>query len=164
MKNFNPTKTVFVSVLFALSVILFSCDKEESGPPGKDGVANLSTHTFTTNSNDWLADNANNLMVYQQNIPEITQEVIENGAVLAYFGDGSGDIWIAMPFSSLGLEFVFGYYESNVEIIVSLANGQMPNNPGGQEFKIVIIPPAQRISNINHQNYEEVRMAYGLKD
>lgn len=161
-KAFNQ-KGILLIAFLATTLTFTSCDKEEAGPPGADGVANISAHSFVTNTNAWAADNSSNVLIYQHTIPEITEDVVQSGAVLAYLGDGTGDLWIAMPLSTLGIDFVFGYYESNVEINVSLSNGEMPSNPGGQEFKVVIIPPAQRISTVDHQDYEQVQHAYGLK-
>jgi hypothetical protein len=65
------------TLLFSLS----GC-RGDRGPKGEDGNANVATIQFTLHTNDWTGDENR----YDTNIsvPEITQDIYSNGAVLIY--------------------------------------------------------------------------------
>lgn len=171
-KKTTAGKTAKMLGMFALAcgLLITGCKKGDTGPAGPagtngtNGVANIKTNTFTTNTNQWIADNTNKLYYYNYTSSDITSAVLSSGAVMVYLGDGTGNLWIAMPFSTQGVEFTYGIKPSSVEIDVSLSSGLMPNNPGGQQFKVVIIPPAMVKPNVNVKNYSEVKAAYNLAD
>lgn len=168
MKKTIKTMTMaFALGALTLGLALTSCKKGDTGPAGPSGpsgVANIKTNTFTTNSNQWIQNSSNTAYFYNYSSTDITSDVISNGVVMVYLGDGSGNIWLAMPFSTQGLEFVYGIQQSNVQVNISQTNGLMPNNPGGQQFKVVIIPPAMVKPNVNTNNYADVKAAYNLVD
>jgi hypothetical protein len=170
-------KTIlFCSTLLGLISILSFCKKGDTGPKGDpgpqgpagaagtNGTASIKTVTFTTNSSQWIADNSSKVYYYNYTSSEITSSVLSSGVVIAYLGDGSGSLWIAMPLTAQGVEITYGIKPSTVEIDVSLSSGLMPNNPGGLQFKIVIIPAAAAKTGVNYNNYTEVKATYNLKD
>jgi hypothetical protein len=125
----------------------------------------VQTETFTTNSNQWVQSTSSASYYYNHSSTNITSDVISNGAVMVYLGDGSGNVWIAMPFSKSGLDFAYAMQPSNVQVDISQSNGLMPNNPGGQQFKVVTIPASgmKANPNVDLTNYKEVAKTFNLK-
>lgn len=131
-------------------LLLPSCRKGDTGPAGasgadgKDGVANIQTTTVTTTNISWgaldLKDNSYNANL---SVSAITQAVVERGTVQVFIsGDATGTKWMALPFSQGLVQYNYSYKSGFATINVAQSNGGTPNNPGGQTFKIVVIPPA----------------------
>ena len=47
-----------------------------------------------------------------------------------------------------------------------LMSGQTPSNPGGLQFKIVVIPPAGKIANpdVDWSDWYQIKAKFGLRD
>lgn len=156
-----------LSIALIALVCLTACKKAKDGAPGatgKTGNANVQAFTFTTNSSNWIPDNTNNIYYYDYTLSSITSSVLSGGAVMTYLGDGTGNYWQAMPFTIVGVEYNYVITPKSIEIDVTMANGTMPANPGGQQFKVVVIPPAVQIANpnIDYRNYTEVKEKFNL--
>ena len=96
--------SLFLAISFAL--ILTSCEGDEGptgppGPAGQDAVFTITTVEFTGED----AGITGSYSYFEVEVPEITQDVIDNGCVLAYLNNSTGstigDAWILMPFSRL---------------------------------------------------------------
>ena len=169
-KTIKTMTMVFAVGALSLGLALTSCKKGDTGPAGPsgtngtNGVSNIKTNIFTTNTNQWNLDNIHNVYYYNYSSTDITSDVLSNGAVMVYLGDGTGNTWTAMPFSIQGGSLAFVIGQSKVQIQASLFDGSVPNNPGGQQFKVVIIPPTMVKPNVNTNNYADVKEAYNLVD
>lgn len=168
----KTVKFLTMGLLFIGMTTLVGCKKDYITKEDADnkyvqqGANNntVQTEVFTTNSNQWIQSGSSSSYFYNHSSTKITSDVISNGAVMVYLGDGSGNLWIAMPFSRSGLEFMYGIEPSNVQVDISQSNGLMPNNPGGQQFKVVIIPPSgmKANPNVDLTNYNEVAKVFNL--
>lgn len=152
--------------MIASVLTTFSCKKGDPGPQGlpgtngKDGNANVQSFSFTTSA--WIL--VGSYWYYDYNLPSGTNM---NGGVFMYLQ--SGTTYAALPLTVNDEEYLYSYDTSagQVEADVQSASGSTAiSNPGFLGFKIVIIPPAQRLANpnVNYKNYEEVKAAFNLKD
>jgi hypothetical protein len=82
---------------------LFSCTKEgPAGKDGADGTANVQSYFFsyTWQSSDFPFSTKDLI----NTIPSLTQNIIDNGAVIGYVSTNDGTSWSALPsFMSLGV-------------------------------------------------------------
>jgi hypothetical protein len=143
---------LFLIVLFSI----VACDqfKGPTGPQGLNGIQgesysdNASIINFKFDKDDLTI--SDQLAIYQVNIPEITQEIVDNGVVIVY--KLSGAKWQAMPFSMpidvgemLSVDYVLdvGYfYETGLLSIVqtsSLKPAMISLCIDGS-FKVVVLP------------------------
>lgn len=152
MKKINHT---FVLSLLLMFTGIVSCKKTEIGPAGPQGetgatgaqgaAGNANVRSFVFSTSNWKCDSANKNFSYDYHLAELNSSVLENGAVILYLGDDTGDNksqWTPMPLSSNKLRFTFDIELSTVHIYISQVDGTLPNNPGTQKFKLVLIPPA----------------------
>jgi hypothetical protein len=162
-----------IATTFLTTSLIFigACKKGDTGSPGKDGNANVASHTFSTNS--WL----NNSSRYYQDytIPELTSDNINTASVEVYFSTTANN-WVALPYTYVSSpnNYFMGFISTINKVEVTwdcnstFSSGSDPNNVFGTtvQIKIVVIPPAQRKAhpNVNHHNYTEVKAAYNLKD
>ncbi len=172
-KTITSLTTVFAGLALTLGLTFSSCKKGDTGPAGPqgpagtngtNGVANIQTGTVTTNNASWSFDNTDNSYNATLTFGAITQSVVEKGTVQVFIGDGTGQEWAALPFSYSIVQYNYSFKSGQVIISVTLSNGNAPNNPGGQQFKVVVIPPAMVKPNVNVKNYNELKAAYNLAD
>lgn len=157
----------FISALLFTCLFALSCKKGETGPAGadgkdgtngtngkdgKNGVSNISTSNINTNNNSWIFDSSDNSYYANLYSSAITQTVVDAGTVQVFLGNGSGTAWSALPFSIGIVQYNFSYALGKVQILVTLSNGNVPSNPGGVQFKLVIIPPANKSSSPNQSS------------
>ena len=135
-----------------MGLTLSSCKKGDTGPAGPvgsngtNGVANIQTTTVTSNNNSWVFDSVGNSYDATITYTAITQAVVDRGTVQVFLGSGNGTEWLALPFSYGIAQYLFSYSLGKVDITATLSNNAIPNNPGGQQFKVVVIPPASKSS------------------
>ena len=154
----NIMKTITkLSLLFMFTFAILSCTKEgpagPAGADGKDGNANVHSIEITIYSNEWVAMNGG--YGSGKTINEITQNIIDNGTVLAYVKgqDNNTTFYFALPFGN----FTYAYSTNNIMFL------DYNNNPpsGAMVFKVVIIdgvPP----SSVNIQDYNSIADYYEL--
>jgi hypothetical protein len=177
-------KNSFFTLLFVAAVtFIISCTKEgpegpqgiqgPTGPqgiqgiPGQDGNANVNSYTYNVYLNDWTLDAADygiNLLV-----PEITQSILDNGAVLVYMGVGSGS-WVSLPYIVWNVGYASQYLPiisvGKVTIWKTDSDFFQTDNPGDKTFKVIVIAGSgfsAMPSNIDLNNYEEVAGYLNLK-
>lgn len=158
------------AMLFFLMVIVINgCKKGETGPAGKDGSVNVKAHTFSVPT--WT--NNGTLWFNEFPVPELTSDNINSAAIQVYWGTTSNN-WIALPYTFVSsTDYFMGYLTQigNVEVrwtYNGIGVGSDPNTElgGTVQIKVVVIPPAmvKKNPNVNMNNYNEVKSAYGLKD
>lgn len=173
MKQSSKTiMTLITGLVMAFGLTFSSCKKAETGPAGKNGIdgnANVqSTGEVDLNSLTWnyQGSPANDLYVSVFPTSTVTQEVVDNGLVMAYLKTSGG--WVALPFSGvmdgtddITFEIVNGavkfYYRDNDELTTTPDPSVI-----ALIARIVIIPAQIKKPNVDHYNYEEVKAAYNL--
>lgn len=170
-KQIKKTVGALFSFILTATLIFTACKKETgpkgdtgaTGPQGPAGNANVQSFTITTTNGSWTFDAADFSWYSDISASQITSNVMEKGTVQAFI-KGTDNSWIAMPFtSSLGDAFIYSVNLNKVRVYYHDAT-TTPGNPGGQTFKVVIIPPAMMKPNVNYRNYEELKSAYSIAD
>ena len=190
MKNLVPL------VILTLGVLQFSCSKEgpagPQGNPGAQGPAGVAGSAgpagtanvmysawFLTGASGWdTVTNAANYgayATYDKAAASITQDVIDNGIVLAYMkGDpttGLADDVFPLPYTigpGFGFTDHWDFVLNTVANIRFLYKSDFPWTPtelGGISFRYVIVPsgvPTGRIRDPRKMTYDEVCDAYGI--
>lgn len=133
-------------ILIAVIAVLFnSCAKDgapgATGPQGAPGNANVSSSTYNVASSDWIYDGTNNRYYVSLNVQGITSNVMSNGTVNVFVGNGSGTYWNAMPYSLNDNEYNAQILIGLVYIYYHLGSGGIPPAPtGSATYKVVVIP------------------------
>ena len=165
MKQVFKLTAVFI-LLTGFAISLTSCKKGDTGPAGPagaNGVANIQTSSVTTNNSSWSFDNSDNSYNAIINYAAITQAVMDKGTVQVFLGDGNGTEWAALPFSYGIVQYLYTVKVGQVLISVTLSNGNAPNSPGGQQFKVVVIPPASKSPNPSQVDNEKKEAVFIIK-
>ena len=160
------TKALLPAVL---AVLLTGCIVEESvgprGPQGPPGNANV----FTLNFDFLLGDAAFNdgVASVQYDVPDITANVVDEGAVLLFFRDQG--TWTAMPYTfytpaGRSVSFGFGYEVGFLEVFYESPNATLSTLPD-REMKAVIIDGFfAGKAGIDLTDYEAVARHFGLEE
>ena len=162
----NSTRTILTTALIALAMT--GCVIEESvgprGPQGPPGNANV----FTLNFDFLLNDAAFNSGVasVQYDVPDITENVVDEGAVLLFFRDQG--TWTAMPYTFFtpggrAVSFGFGYEVGFLEVFYETVNADLATLPD-REMKAVIIDGFAFKSGLDVTDWKAVSAFYGLED
>lgn len=161
----NTFKTLAAGIV-ALTLLFTGCKKDAgpTGPAGKNGTANIQSYTVTTNNLSWTFNSTDNSYNSTIAISAIDASVLNTGTIQVFIGDGTSTEWAALPFSYSTIQYNYSYKVGQVILSVTLSTGVAPNNPGGQQFKVVVIPPAMKKAGINHSSYSELKAVYTLKD
>jgi hypothetical protein len=172
------TMLIFFAAMFVL--LLSACEGPEGptgpkGKDGKDGNANVHFNTFTVSS--WNYSSTNVSWFINLSDPNITTDIVDYGAVLVYMKFGGGD-WQLLPYSiftvtstaSYTTRYTIVYDVGTATIYVTDSDLTQPSNPntarGTHYFKVVTIATFGKYSstNINWQNYNDVKMKLNLDD
>ncbi len=170
------------AILLFSSLLNFSCKKAETGPKGDTGAAgatgaqgpqgtpgtsNMQIQTFTTTTASWISYSwPYEYIETVLNVPAITSTVVANGDVRVYVLDAAGTSWMGMPYSFFSYQYNYKYKVSQVVIDYTIYNNGAPVNPGVQQFKVVIFPPAfiKNNSDIDFNDYSKVKERLKLVD
>ncbi|HEV8505800.1 MAG TPA: collagen-like protein [Chitinophagaceae bacterium] len=190
MKNLVPF------VILALGILQFNCSKEgpagpqgnpgPQGPAGANGSAGpagsanvIYSPWFLTGSTDWdtlnFAPNYGAYATYDKAAAGVTQDIIDNGIVLAYMkGDPStglaSDVF-PLPYT-FGIGF--GYTDhwdfvlntpGNIRFLYKSTSPWTRTELGGISFRYVIVPGGVvggRISDPRKMTYDEICEAYRI--
>lgn len=140
-----------------------------NGTDGQDGNANvISSGWFTFESTDWSFNGVQTTVTAQKDEPEITQEIRENGAILAYIDLGPGNSGV---YSLPRVEnFAYTFYSNQVGEISFRhykLDGSTVSSPSTQfKFRYVIIPASisgKSSIDFEKMTYEEVIDYFGLE-
>ena len=158
-----------ITLLLTVTLLTNGCKKE--GPAGPAGNANVTARTFSASSWAWSSP------YYYANfsMPEINSTNINSAAIMVYFRANSGN-WSALPYTQYNspYNYYMGFNTSNGNVQVtwvydtSFSSGDDPNvfYSITVQYKIVVIPPAERLANpnVNLLDYNAVKAAYHLED
>jgi hypothetical protein len=94
-------------IYFAALVLISSCGKDgapgATGPQGPSGNANVQATTFTVTSTQWQSTGTGGTdyeKYVDLTVPSITQNILDNGAVLVYWVTSNG-INVQLPFQNV---------------------------------------------------------------
>ena len=164
--------------LLGITLLASGCETNVAGPPGppgRDGVIDVFAVNFTFSMRDATING--NVASVQFDVPDITRNVVENGAVMLYFREQG--TWTAMPYTygvespdlaavdytvSLG----FGYDEQLIEVFYEASTdavdlGLQPDRP----VRAVIIDgffANKKGAPVDLTDYNAVAAYYGLTD
>ena len=155
---------LILSAIILCITLFFSCSKEGPvGEAGQDGNANVVSSTITSSA--WVYNDPYWEITFSYSA--ITQDIINNGAVLVYIVEGGRNYQLPITIyqsssysTSVGLDAFVG----GITINWSDSDLTQPDNPGTTTFKIVVISADGLIQNPNLDvyNYNEVQKAFEL--
>lgn len=179
-------KTFSLFVFFSL--ILFGCEKEgpmgptglagkdgADGKDGKDGNANVKSITKSIAPSDWMASGTAGedlYFYYEISIPEITNDIVQNGVVMIYYKETDGS-YHALPttynFYSSYLDYYyhttirFSFKTGKVRIEIEDSDMITIRPDSSIEFKIVVIEGSTlKNLSIDLTNYQDVKERFDL--
>lgn len=149
-------------------------DKGETGAQGPAGSANVKSKTFQPATITWASTSmyGTNYLTASLAIPQITQDIVNNGVVLVYGGFFFGsDSWTALPISYLEANvtnhYSFGIKLGSVTLRCHQSNNITPGTPS-IPFRILIISGAalaRKSSPLpDYNNYKAVCQYYGIQE
>jgi hypothetical protein len=139
----------------------------QQGIPGINGNANVRSATFHVYTSSWTLAAPKYYKIISYGY--ITQDILDNGAVLVYMQDASGS-WYATPFILYYTGYSTEIYQiikvGQVVITVMDSDLTQTSNPGDMIFKIVVIAGSAKSlhKNIDYNNYNEVKKTFNLTD
>ncbi len=140
-----------IAVLLLSTLFIAGCKKTTgpkgdtgaTGPAGPSGTSSMQVMTFTTATGDWTLYNwPYNYQEAVLSVSGITSSVVTSGDVRVYMMDASSTSWIGMPYSFVTNQYSYKYKSGQVILNLTLSNAGTPANPGVQQFKVVVMPPA----------------------
>lgn len=136
-----------------ISFILSGCQKESYGN------TDITSDTYTVS---WVFDDPSYKTTISE--PQITQDIIDNGAVMVYKSNGNGG-WIALPYTlpidnTYSSTFSYVLYDGGVTVWKTDTD-LLTLDPGTSTFKIVILSQHGLIKhpNLDLTDYKEVEKA-----
>lgn len=164
----------YITLLFALTMILTSCEGDQ-GPPGFDGAdgVNLAATSFERTV-DFVAPDYEALLDFPASVT-----IFPDDMTLVYIlwdqvpGNNGGlvDLWRLLPqtvYTNFG-EFQYNYDATNgdarvfIDAPASTDLSQLaPADISNQTFRVVILPVELQSTGLDFSNYEEVMSTAGL--
>ena len=150
--NNTTMKKLLLITLVAVSIFSVSCTKDQNTYV-EGGNADMKTVNFTVQTNQWLEYGTKGEQGYgfavDLDFPEITNNVIQNGMVTLYMK--RADMWTSVPFyyfyrttEAEPVNYQGGFFYSMKKGVFSIdyyESDHYTNNPGTQDFRLVIVQP-----------------------
>ncbi|MGB1308107.1 MAG: hypothetical protein ACPG6B_04305 [Oceanihabitans sp.] len=166
----SKTKYIVLALFVAFSFACSSEDGEDgaTGPAGPAGPAGTNGTDGNANviSSDWIT--ATYVLDFPQRrsftmtTPEITQDVLDNSAILFYGRTSLDEVW-AVPVSFPFLNQNYSYYTSTPGSVIllcdSMDGSDITTSPYFIDYRYVIIPPngsGKMNTDFSKMSYEEV--------
>jgi hypothetical protein len=166
INRFFSLRNLIPVTIFLISFFLVNC-KGSKGDPGNDGApgnANVKSVQYTVQPYNWIG----NLDGYSAtlNVPEITQDIYTNGAVLVYIYNLQNLTFNMLPYTYVDnastSNMDFDAYVGNIILYLKTTESgvnttQAPT--GTKIFKIIIVegtPITALNKNVNVTNYNAV--------
>lgn len=146
-----------LKIIFILVAVLTSCKKDKYGNTDiKTNIHTVYTWTFEDPSYTCVINDA-----------DITQDVVDNGAVHVYMSNGGGG-WVALP-CTLPMSETYASTYTPVHFVGGVKIWQTDTDlltldPAQKTFKVIILSEHDMIlhPNVDWTNYEEVETALHL--
>ncbi len=168
-KSVEKSTKIIAMFAFACGLLFTNCKKEgPQGPTGKDGTnGNANVVSSSITSSNWVY----NAPSWEINFTygAVTQDIIDNGAVLVYMKVGTAYNQIPITFypaNNYSRTYDISTYVGGVAIYCTDSDLTQPTNPGTQTFKVVVIAASQLIKNpnVDLNNYSEVKQVFNIQD
>ncbi len=178
--------TMLLSLSLAFILVFVACEGPAGprgydgydGRDGRDGVPGMETIFFEMYQNDWFASSDQfGRWFYTINMPEITEDVVNNGAVLCYRRANipEYEAFEAMPITTLiredGIQFTnelwYSHSVGKLDIDWWDSHPTDPIAPGyDMYFKIVILHPSSinKLDGVDVNDYNAVAKVLELDD
>jgi hypothetical protein len=152
-------RKLMISTLLLVSVAtIMGCKKDE----GPNGNANIDNYTYTIQTNQWYTYGEfgqPGFQYYRQiDVPAITQDVMEKGAVMVYIKQD--DLFYPLPATTDNDGWVttvqYNVYMGMVEVFVEDTDFQTVN-PGTMTLKIIIFDQLKSLpASLDIKDYKQV--------
>ena len=119
------------------------------GPAGEDGNANVVSV--------FLENQSVSIGITTFMIPELTQEIYDNGLIYGYVTVNGNDFWEAMPLSTGGNIIL----DIN-RIRLGEVDLEATFSQSGLNFRFILIPATAISGRLDYSNYENVSSFYNL--
>lgn len=166
-------KTIFKTTMLCLVAgLTFSSCKKETGPKGDTGAigpqgpaGNANVKTTIVSNQTWVYSAP--AYIATMSAPNITQEIVDKGAVLVYLENAGTYIQLPITLYNNGYQTLvdFEHYLGTVRVSWADSDLTQPVAPTSNiKFKIVTIASSGMIKNVNTADYNEVKTALKLQD
>lgn len=151
-------KKLFILILVTIIAII-GCTGPE-GPAGPSGNANVKTFRFKTELKNWTLNSANGYAMLEKEIPLITENIKDYGAVLVYVKSSSNFYWTLWDQTYIVSGSGFNYFHAIddrklILFVESVTRNGVPALLSNVlEFKVVIIQGTNITSSINLKEIE----------
>jgi hypothetical protein len=170
-----PLRLVTTLLIGFLLFALVGCEEGPVGPPGPPGPpGDPAVFSFTVDFQIAEAAIDGPVASVQYDAPEITERVVQNGAVMAYFREQG--TWTALPYTygvespdlpavdytvTLGYAFETGFLEVFYEASSGFVTDELPD----QLIKVVVIESfaGTRSAEVDLTDYNAVANHFGLQ-
>ena len=160
-------KLVTIGLLIAGATTFSNCEKGEDGKDGIDGIdgnANVVSSSITSGSWSFVSPSWSQSFTYSA----ITQDILDNGAVLVYVASGVNYYQLPYTFypsSSYSRTYNYVHYLGGLKVFVTDSDLNTPE-PGTLKFKVVVIEASglMKNPNVDLNNYQAVKKAFNLAD
>jgi len=161
-------KLVTIGFLIAGATTFSNCEKVTvTGPAGKDGIdgnANVVSSSITSGSWSFVSPSWSQSFTYSA----ITQDILDNGAVLVYVASGVNYYQLPYTFyptSSYSRTYNYVHYLGGLKVYVTDSDLNT-TEPGTLKFKVVVIEASglMKNPNVDLNNYQAVKKAFNLTD
>jgi hypothetical protein len=161
-------KLVTICFLIAGAMTFSNCEKVTvtgpAGEDGKDGNANVVSSSITSGSWSFVSPSWSQSFSYSA----ITQDILDNGAVLVYVASGVNYYQLPYTFyptSSYSRTYNYVHYLGGLKVYVTDSDLNTPE-PGTLKFKVVVIEASglMKNPNVDLNNYQAVKKAFNLTD
>ena len=170
----------FLLTAFSItSLLLFGCKGEQgpTGPPGRDGNANVAIVSFTFSASSFsIVNNDSRVYIYSRSTPELTSSVVNGGAVLLYMRSVS-IWWQALPQNepTWPISITYGFAPSSLTIAIRTNAGDAKNKLiqffGGDtdyQGRLILIPSnssfSKKIAILKNLNYDDLKKELSLSE
>lgn len=170
MKQPKTLSSLLLSATVMLSLFLTSCGVEgpegPQGVPGRDGNANVISINYIAEEVDWYevgtAGEDDFFMALDLEVPEINNDIMLDGLVLAYYRPDDQSAWIALPYTLIShnpsyVEKIDFIYDLGFVGLQSKATDKNASAYAGI-FKIIVASavPVGKKAAVDYSSYEAV--------
>lgn len=168
------TKKQIIYLFFALSaLILFGCVEDETqGPAGRDATVYysewFSPSTWSGSAGDWY---------FEANAPDLTQDVVESGVVLAYcwLANDLYDASTVRPLPAYAVGANWSFLISNYQSIEFTCDMIIKPSATGNKFRFIAIPGTitalksralngKTITDLKNMQYKDVCKLFNIPE
>lgn len=169
------------SLIILSSFTLTSCivDQGPIGPPGRDGLdgrdgnAEVFSINYLAEESDWYDEGIPGedgyFIALDLEVPEIDQDIVDNGVVLVYYRETPDNAWTALPYTYIShnpdyIEKLDMIYALEFVGIQSMASDRSAN-PYTGTFRVIVAPGiGLGKSSLDLTNYKAVAKQLGITE